>query len=94
MVVGVCTLEFYLPENHSLKGKRQVINSIKGKLKSRFNISIAEIGYQDVWQRSALGIAMISGERRYIEREFSKILNFIDRSQFASYLLDYSLEYV
>jgi uncharacterized protein YlxP (DUF503 family) len=94
MVIGVCTLEFYLPESHSLKTKRQVINSLKGKLKNRFNISIAEIDHLDVWQRAALGVAIISNDRRHVDSELSKVLNFIDNSQYASYLMDYSLELI
>jgi len=94
MVIGVCTLELYLPDNHSLKGKRQVVNSLKGKLKNRFNISIAEIDHLDVWQRAALGIAIVSNDRRHVDSELSKILNFIEDSQYASYLLDYSCELI
>lgn len=94
MVIGVCTLELYLPDNHSLKGKRQVVNSLKGKLKNRFNISIAEIDHMDVWQRAALGIAIVSNDRRHVDSELSKILNFIEDSQYASYLLDYSCELI
>jgi uncharacterized protein len=94
MHIGVCTIELYLPENHSLKGKRQVVNSLKGKLKSRFNISIAEVDRLDVWQRATLGIAMVNIDQRYIESEFSKILNFIEDSQFGSYLLEHDIEFV
>lgn len=94
MVIGVCTIELYLPENHSLKGKRQIVNSLKGKLKNRFNISIAEIDHQDVWQRATLGMAIINSDRRYVERELSKLLNFIEASQYASYILDYTTELI
>jgi hypothetical protein len=94
MVIGVCTLELYLPDTHSLKGKRQVVNSLKGKLKHRFNISVAEIDDLDVWQRATLGAAIISNDRRYVDSELSKILNFIENSQYATYLMDYSLELI
>lgn len=93
MVVGICTIELYLPDNHSLKGKRQVLNSIKGKLANRFNISIAEVDHHDVWQRATLGVAMINVDQRHIDSEFSKMLNFIESSQYGSYLLDYSIEF-
>ena len=94
MVVGVCTIELYLPENHSLKGKRQVVNGLKGRLKNRFNISIAEIDYLDVWQRATLGVAMINNNRVNVDREFRKMINFIDSSQYASYLMDYVIEFI
>jgi uncharacterized protein YlxP (DUF503 family) len=94
MVVGVCTIELYLPGTHSLKGKRQIVNSLKGRLKNRFNISIAEIDNLDVWQRATLGLTMINTNQKYVDREFNKILNFIESSQYASYLLDYSIEFI
>ena len=94
MVVGVGTIELYLPESHSLKGKRQVVNGLKGRLKNRFNVSVAEVDHLDVWQRATLGIAFVSNNRRYVDGEFSKILNFIEDSQYASYLMDYSFELI
>ena len=94
MVVGVCTIELYLPDNHSLKGKRQIVNGLKGRLKNRFNISIAEIDHLDVWQRATLGVAMINSNRVYADREFRKMINFIESSQYASYLMDYIIEFI
>ncbi len=94
MVVGICTIELCLPENQSLKGKRKIVNGLKGRLKSRFNISVAEIDNLDIWQRATLGVAMINSNRRYVDQEFSKILNFIESSQYAPYLMDYFIEFV
>ncbi len=94
MVVGICTIELHLPENQSLKGKRQIVNSLKGRLKNRFNISIAEIDHLDVWQRATLGVAMLNNNQVYVEREFGKMINFIDSSQYAPYLMDYSIEFI
>ncbi|GAK59033.1 hypothetical protein U27_06009 [Candidatus Vecturithrix granuli] len=94
MVIGVCTIKLYLPDNHSLKGKRQIVNSLKGKLHNRFNISIAEIDHLDVWQRSTLGVAMISKDQVYVDRELNKMIQFIESSHFASYFMDYSIEFL
>ncbi len=94
MVVGICTIELYIPDNTSLKGKRQVVNSLKGKLKHRFNISIAEIDHLDIWQRATLGAAMISKDQVYLDQELNKMIHFIESSSFASYFIDYSIEYV
>jgi hypothetical protein len=55
MVVGSLKIELCLPENRSLKGKRKVVKSMVGKVKSRFNVSIAEVGSNDKWQRIELG---------------------------------------
>ncbi|NQU12733.1 MAG: DUF503 domain-containing protein, partial [Desulfobacteraceae bacterium] len=57
MVVGTLKIEFLLHDNRSLKGKRKVVKSIVGKVKSRFNVSIAEIGSNDMWQKIELGIS-------------------------------------
>ena len=94
MVVGICTIELYLPENTSLKGKRQVVNSLKGKLKHRFNISIAEVDHLDTWQRSTLGATMISKDQAYLDQELNKMIRFIESSNFAPYFIDYTIEYV
>ncbi|MCP4400548.1 MAG: DUF503 domain-containing protein [bacterium] len=94
MVVGICTIELYLPENHSLKGKRQVVNSLKGKLKHRFNISIAEIDHLDVWQRATLGVGAVSKDQVQLDRELNKMIHYIENSSFASYFMDYSLEFI
>lgn len=79
MLVGTIQIELFLSEADSLKGKRFILQSLKKKLRNKFNISIAEIDYHDKWQRSHLGIALISSDRKYIDQVFSKVLNFIDR---------------
>ena len=57
MVVGVLKLTLYLPENHSLKGKRGVIKKIKARVTKSFNVSVSECEAQDLWQRAVLGFA-------------------------------------
>ena len=93
MVIGVCTIELYLPENRSLKGKRQVVNSLKGRLQNRFNISIAEVDHLDTWQRATLGVSLISKDQVQVDRELNKMIYFIENSSFASYFMDYTIEF-
>ena len=88
MVVGVGTIELYLPGNHSLKGKRQVVNSLKGKLKSRFNVSVAEVDHLDSWQRAAVGVAMVSNDPAHVHSCLDKIVDLARRQRGLS-LLDY-----
>ncbi|MFO7891520.1 MAG: DUF503 domain-containing protein [bacterium] len=78
MFVGTIQIELFLSEADSLKGKRFILQSLKKKLRNKFNISIAEIDYHNKWQRSHLGIACVSSDRRFIDQVFSKVLNFID----------------
>ena len=66
-LIGLLTIELYFPDSHSLKEKRMVVKAIKDRLRSRFNAAVAEIGYQDLWQRALLAAVSISAERRILE---------------------------
>ena len=76
-VVCVISIELFIPMAHSLKEKRKHIKSLKERLQNRFNASVSEVGFLDDWQRAVLGVAMISNDRRYLEKQYSKIENFI-----------------
>ena len=60
--IGVLTLEIHIEESHSLKEKRHVVKGLKDRLRSRFNVSVAEIDYQDFWQRAVVAAVTISGD--------------------------------
>lgn len=60
MNVAVCALKFRLPENHSLKGKRQIVQSITGRLQQRFHVSASEVEGQGLWQVCTVGMAYVS----------------------------------
>ena len=57
--VGVLTLELRLDDAHSLKDKRQIVKSLKDRLRGRFNVSVSEIDYQDLWQRGLVAVATV-----------------------------------
>lgn len=78
MVVVVAEVDLYLLESGSLKDKRQVVNSIKERLRSRFNISVAEVDYQDLWQRCGLGMATVSNDGGYAHELMNKVIRFIE----------------
>ena len=63
--VGILTVELYLPDNHSLKGKRKELLSVKAQLQRRFGASVAEVDHHDVWQRARLTVACVA--RRHSE---------------------------
>lgn len=67
MPIAYLTLELRIEGAHSLKDKRQVVRSLKDRLRNSFNISIAEIDVTDLWQRATLGVVSISGSRDYLE---------------------------
>lgn len=79
MVTGICKVElFLLDEPNSLKRKRQIIKSLKERIKYRYGASIAEVDELDKWQRASLGIAFVSGEKKDVESMISKILGYIE----------------
>ena len=77
MHVSVCQIELRLPENQSLKGKRQVIKSIITRLQNRYKVSVAEVDNQNLWQLSTLGIACVSNHRRHADETLSNVVKFI-----------------
>ena len=78
MIIGCCSIKFYLHGNRSLKGKRQVVRSIKDRLKKNFNVSVAEVGDQDNFQSLHIGISAISSDRPYMDGLLTKVTNAID----------------
>lgn len=78
MVVGVLTLELYLGEADSLKGKRKVLKSLLERLKHRFNISVAEVGRQDSWHYATVGISAVSGENAHLQRVLAAVERFVE----------------
>lgn len=78
MVVGSLKIEFRLTDNRSLKGKRKVVRSMVDKVKSRFNVSIAEVGSNDKWQKIELGISAVGNDRRHIDSSLNHILSFLE----------------
>jgi len=92
MNVGVCRISLRLPENLSLKGKRQVLKSITTKVKNKFNVSIAEVDDQDLWQLATLGICCVSNNKRYTNKVLSKVVGFITNSRFEIEILNYEIE--
>ena len=77
MNVGVCRIELRLPENQSLKGKRRVVKSIIAKLQNRYNVSVAEINNQGLWQLATLGITYVSNHRRHADETLSSVVKFV-----------------
>jgi uncharacterized protein YlxP (DUF503 family) len=74
MPVGVLTLEIELPYSHSLKEKRAVLQKIRDRLRARFNVAVAELDHQDVWQRATLGVVSISSSQTVLESTLRQAL--------------------
>ncbi|HLC15919.1 MAG TPA: DUF503 domain-containing protein [Thermodesulfovibrionia bacterium] len=80
MYVGLLSLELYLPEAYSLKSKRFILKSLKDRIKNKFNVSVAEVDYMDLWQRSVIGIACVGNETKIINQTLDKILALVQNT--------------
>jgi len=92
MNVGVCKVSLRLPENATLKGKRQILKSIITRIANKFNVAIAEVDDNDLWQRAELGICFVSNDKRHANEVLSRVVNFIIDSRFDVEILDYQIE--
>ncbi len=77
MIVGLCTIELYIPDGHSLKAKRQILLSLKDRLRSKFNLSVAEVGDHELWQKAVLGNACVSNESAHVNSVLDQALNLV-----------------
>lgn len=78
-VIGLCTLDLFLGEANSLKDKRRVLKSMLEKVKSRFNVSIAEVDRQDLWQRATVAFACVSNERAHADSTLSAVVRYLEQ---------------
>ena len=92
MNIGVCKVKLRLPGNRSLKGKRQVLKSITTRVGNKFNVSVAEVDDQDLWQSATLGICCVSNDKRYTNEVLSKVVDFIVGGRFEVEIVDYEIE--
>lgn len=79
MPVGLLTLDIQIPYARSLKDKRAVLQKMRGRLRSRFNVAVAELDHQDVWQHATLGVVSISGSQPLLESVFRQVLEESER---------------
>jgi len=80
MVVGSISWELSLPACGSLKEKRAVLRSIKDRIRHRFNVSVAETDFQDVWTRAELSVALVATDGRFAESVLDKVDDFVERN--------------
>ena len=92
MIAAKITFEIFLNGINSLKEKRKIINSLKDSLRNNFNISISEVDYEDLWQRSKFLIGIVGKDLTSLEKKIQKIFNFLkEKNDFE--LIDFKKEY-
>ncbi len=91
MFIGVCTIELHVPDSGSLKTKRQSLRSLKDRIRHKFNVSVAEIADNDLWQKASLAVAAVSNDKTHLNQTMDHVLNMV-RSVPELSLLDYQIE--
>jgi uncharacterized protein YlxP (DUF503 family) len=94
MTIGVCRLTLRLPENGSLKGKRQVIKSLQQRLHNKFNVSVAEVEHNDVWQLAGIAICCVSNSSAHANEVLSKALDFVHSLRLDAEIIDEDIELI
>lgn len=93
MHIGILTLELYLPGITSLKNKRQIFESLKGRISNKFNVSIAEIDAQEKWQRGIVGVVNINNNTHHIEQVLREVIKFVE-GNYHCQLIDHQIEFI
>ena len=78
MVIAVVSWELHLPAAHSLKEKRSVLSRLKARLRNEFNVSVAETGLHDIWQRGEITAALVAGDRRHADALLAAVERTVD----------------
>jgi uncharacterized protein YlxP (DUF503 family) len=92
MHIGVCQIKLRLPENLSLKGKRRVLKSITTRVRSKFQVAIAEVDDNDRWQLATIGVCCVSNDSRQTNEVLSRVVSFISEGRFDIEILDHEIE--
>ncbi len=94
MHIGVCRLMTHLPESGSLKAKRQVARSLTTRLRNQFNVAVAEVDDNDLWQRLTLGVCCVSNDSSHANEMLSRVVSFVEQFRGDLELLDYETEII
>lgn len=86
MFVGIVRIELHIPAATSLKDKRSVVRGLKDRIRQRVQASVAEVDYHDLWQRAALGVAVVSGESRQVDELIQTVRRIVDGTPGAELL--------
>ena len=68
IVIALLTLDIHIPHAHSLKDKRMILRSLRDRLRGKFNVSVAEVDHQDLWQRSQLSVVMVGSDEGFLQK--------------------------
>lgn len=83
MFVGIARIEYHIPHARSLKAKRHVLRKLIDRARAKFKVTVNEVDYQDLWQRTAIGVAVVGGDGGHVERMLSQVMQFLDDQHLA-----------
>ena len=86
MFVGILRIELHIPGASSLKGKRAVVRGLKERIRQRVHAAVAEVDHQDLWQRAAIGVAVVSGESRQVSEMIQSVRDLVNGTPEAEVL--------
>lgn len=92
MSIGILKLKLHIPGSFSLKDKRRIVKSLTAKIRQNFNVSIAELGDNELWQVALIGISCISKDSRYINEIISKVIDFISQNHHEVVIIEKEME--
>ncbi len=93
MVAGLGIITFRLHDCRSLKGKRKIVKSIISRLRNNFNVSVAEVGSNDIYQKAVIGFSVVGNNRKVINSKIDKIFNLADELNLAE-IIDSEMEII
>ncbi len=93
MHVATCQIKLGLAGVRSLKEKRRILKSISARISNEFNVAIAEVGLNDVWQSALLGVASVGNDARLLHRVMENVVDWIERNRPDLILTDYKIEF-
>ena len=93
MVAGLGSITFRLHDCHSLKGKRKIVKSIISRLRNNFNVSVAEVESNDIYQKAVIGFALVGNDRKVINSKIDKLINLADELNLAE-IIDSEMEII
>ncbi len=91
MTLGTLEIVLLIRESHSLKSRRRVVKSLIDRIRSRFNVSVADVGDQNLWQRAVIGVAVVANDGRFVNEVLSKVLSLVASDPRAE-IIDKSME--
>ena len=93
IIVGLCTLDLLIPEANSLKDKRSVLKSMLEGIRSKFNVSAAEVEHMDLWRRATVGIACVSNSQQFVDQVLNKVVDWVESNPRVN-ITDVQLEFL